>query len=88
MYGQTMGELKVITVDIRRVKMVWTRQGSQGNQWKEARITLESTLPYQVYDIYSSNYMPFRQYLAVQCVVPAAETSLQRSCTNPYAKLF
>ena len=49
MYGSSIGALKVYMVDKdSKSTLVWSKSGDQGNQWNEAKFTLESKLDYKV----------------------------------------
>jgi len=49
MYGSSTGALNVYIVDKDdKSTLVWSKSGDQGNQWNEAKSTLESNLDYKV----------------------------------------
>ena len=49
MYGSSTGSLNVYNVDKdNKATLVWSKSGDQGNQWSEAKLTLESKLNYKV----------------------------------------
>jgi len=49
MYGASTGTLNVYIVDKDdKSTLVWSKYGDQGNQWNEAKFTLESKLDYKV----------------------------------------
>lgn len=49
MYGSSTGSLNVYNVDKdNKATLVWSKSGDQGNQWNEAKLTLESKLNYKV----------------------------------------
>lgn len=50
MEGSGVGELSVYlqTLDESVLPVSWTRSGDQGSQWRHGRVTLSSSVPYQV----------------------------------------
>ena len=51
MYGQTMGKLEMramTDLDTSTFEVKWSRKGSQGLSWKEAKVTVESPQSFYV----------------------------------------
>ena len=49
MYGSSIGSLNVYLVDEdNKATLVWSKSGDQGNQWNEAKPTIESKQNYKV----------------------------------------
>ncbi|KAL9979998.1 hypothetical protein ACROYT_G008528 [Oculina patagonica] len=49
MYGESTGSLNVYVKDSSgKSTLVWSKSGDQGDQWSEAKLTLESKLDYEV----------------------------------------
>ncbi|KAK7488812.1 hypothetical protein BaRGS_00019947 [Batillaria attramentaria] len=47
MNGRTLGALELLTAapDLHNIKQVWTKSGSQGSGWHQARISVDTTSP-------------------------------------------
>ena len=49
MYGAHIGELKILTFENGSHPVpIWTLKGSQGNQWKPSRVTIDIATKFQV----------------------------------------
>ena len=49
MYGESTGTLNVYLKEKDgKSTLAWSKSGDQGDQWKEAKLTLESNLDYKV----------------------------------------
>ena len=49
MYGANMGRLNLFTLNERKsLKLIWGKEGQQGNEWFHQTLTIKSTEKYQV----------------------------------------